>query len=70
MSIGGPLLDSVGIDAHTVLSERASENKVEGTLLTAGWAGVFHRAVKHSMYFPSTRILYKISGYSASSLKF
>ena len=25
----------------TVLSERASENKEEGTLLTAGWAGVY-----------------------------
>lgn len=39
MWIGGPLLDSVGLDAHAVLSEKASENKVEGTLLTAGWAG-------------------------------
>ena len=41
MWIGGPLLDSVGLDAHTVLSERASENKKEGILLTAGWAGVY-----------------------------
>lgn len=25
-------MDSAGLDAHTVLGERASENKVEGTL--------------------------------------
>ena len=52
MWIGGPLLDSVGLDAHTVLSERASENKKEGTLLTAGWAGVYAQSSQTFHIFP------------------